>query len=396
MTLAPLRNLLPRRLLLGPGPSEVPPRVLDAMAAPLIGHLDPFFLHVMTETQTRLRHVLGTTNHLTFPVSGTGSAGMEACFVNLVEPGDRVVVAVAGVFGARMVDVATRCGASVTAITRPWGDVFDPQEIEDALRQHRPKILAIVHAETSTGAAQPLEQLGAICRAHDALLLVDAVTSLGGMPVEVDRWQIDALYSGTQKCLSAPPGLAPVTFGPRAVEALDRRKTKVQSWYLDLGMVKRYWESERFYHHTAPITMIYALHEALALVLEESLATRFERHQKVHRGLALGLEVLGFPYVPRRSLPMLNCVRVPDGVDEAQLRRELLEENGIEIGGGLGDLKGKALRIGLMGHGAKPEYTRAVLNALEGALERQGKPIDEGAAVDAANSELGDLGPELL
>src|SRR5205807_6997629 len=268
----------PPRVLLGPGPSDVHPRVLTAMATPLLGHLDPQFLEIMNETQELLRKTFRTNNRLTFPVSGTGSAGMETCVVNLIEPGDRMVVCVNGVFGQRMTDVAGRAGAAVTTIEQPWGQVFELGQIREVLRKVRPKVLGIVHAETSTGAWQPAEELGALCHEFDTLLLLDTVTSLGGVPVEVDGWGVDAVYSGTQKCLSCPPGLSPVSFSPRAVEAINRRKTKVQSWYLDMTMVQRHWGDERFYHHTAPITMIYALREALRIVHEEGLETRWARH----------------------------------------------------------------------------------------------------------------------
>jgi alanine-glyoxylate transaminase/serine-glyoxylate transaminase/serine-pyruvate transaminase len=369
------------RVLLGPGPSDVHPRVLTAMATPLVGHLDPEFLVIMNETQDMLRQVFRTQNRLTFPVSGTGSAGMETCVVNLIEPGDRMVVCVNGVFGQRMTDVAQRAGAAVTTTERPWGEVFDPGAIRDVLRKVRPKVLGIVHAETSTGAWQPLEGLGKLCHEHDALLLVDTVTSLGGVPVDVDGWEIDAVYSGTQKCLSCPPGLAPVSFSPRGVEAINRRKTKIQSWYLDMTMVQRYWGEERFYHHTAPITMIYALREALRLVLEEGLEARFARHLRNHRALKAGLAALGITYAAaeRHQLPQLNAVRIPAGTDDLATRKRLLGEFGIEIGGGLGDFKGKVWRIGLMGHASRPNNVLLLLAGLEQCLGTSG------AGVAAAN-----------
>jgi alanine-glyoxylate transaminase/serine-glyoxylate transaminase/serine-pyruvate transaminase len=369
------------RILVGPGPSDVPPRVLTAMAMPLVGHLDPEFLVLMNETQELLRWVFRTGNALTFPVSGTGSAGMETCVVNLIEPGDRMVVCVNGVFGQRMTDVAQRAGAAVTTIERPWGEVFDPGQVREVLQRARPKVLGIVHAETSTGAWQPLADLGALCREHDALLLVDTVTSLAGVPVEVDGWGIDAVYSGTQKCLSCPPGLAPVSFSPRAVEAINRRKTKVQSWYLDMSMVQRYWGAERFYHHTAPISMIYALREALRLVREEGLEARWQRHQRNHRALKAGLAALGIPYAAAEGhqLPQLNAVRIPAGVEDLTVRKRLLSEFGIEIGGGLGDFKGKVWRIGLMGYSSRPANVLLFLGALEQCLKAQG------AGVTAAN-----------
>jgi len=375
------------RILMGPGPSDVHPRVLRAMATPLIGHLDPEFLTLMNETQQLLRYVFQTQNTLTFAVSGTGSAGMETCVVNLVEPGDRMVVCVNGVFGQRMVDVAQRAGAEVTVLERPWGDVFPLEQIREVLRQVRPKVLGIVHAETSTGACQPMDGLGELCHEFDTLLLVDTVTSLAGIPVAVDRWQADAVYSGTQKCLSAPPGLAPVTFSPRAVETIHRRKHRVQSWYLDVSLVERYWGQERFYHHTAPITMIYALREALRLVQEEGLENRFARHQLHHRALRAGLAALGIRYaaVEGHQLPQLNAVWIPAGADDAITRKMLLERFGIEIGGGLGEFKGKVWRIGLMGYSCRANNVLLFLAALEQCLLAQGLRFPEGAAVAAAN-----------
>lgn len=386
MTLPGQLNPAPR-ILMGPGPSDVHPRVLTAMATPLLGHLDPQFLQIMNETQEMLRQTFQTTNQLTFPVSGTGSAGMETCVVNLIEPGDKMLVCINGVFGQRMTDVAQRAGAQVTTLERPWGEVFDPQQIREALQKHRPKVLGIVHAETSTGAWQPMEELGKLCQEFDALLLADTVTSLAGVPVQLDAWGVDAVYSGTQKCLSCPPGLAPVSFSPRGVEVLTKRKTKVQSWYLDMNMVQRYWGEERFYHHTAPITMIYALREALRLVHEEGLEARFARHLKNHQALKAGLAALGITYatVEGHQLPQLNAVRIPAGVDDLAVRKRLLSEFGIEIGGGLGDFKGKAWRIGLMGHASRPSNVLLVLAALEQCLQAQGAKITAGAGVAAAN-----------
>ncbi len=375
------------RVLLGPGPSEVHPRVLNALATPLLGHLDPEFLEVMNETQGLLRSVFRTKNQLTFPVSGTGSAGMEACVVNLVEPGDPVLVAVNGVFGQRLADVATRAGARVTTLNRPWGQVFDRGEIEEGIRRARPKVVAVVHAETSTGALQPLDGLGELCREHSALLLVDAVTSLGGVKIEVDAWGIDAIYSGTQKCLGCPPGLAPVSIGERALDAMKGRKTPVQSWYLDFSLVQRYWGEERFYHHTAPITMVFGLREALRLIAEEGLEQCWKRHLVNHRALKTGLEAIGIPYLaaPGYELPSLNAVRIPAGVDDAKVRGQLLREFGIEIGGGLGEFRGGAWRIGLMGHGSRPSRVLLLLAALERCLMTQGARFPAGASIAAAN-----------
>jgi len=359
------------RALMGPGPSDVHPRVLQAMARATIGHLDPQCIQLLDEIRAMLQQVFCTSNQLTLAVSGTGSAGMETCVVNLIEPGDRMLVCSAGVFGERMRDIATRARAEVVALEVPWGQVFEAKAIRQALRDLGPfKVVGIVHAETSTGAAQPLDELGAIVHEAGALLLVDAVTSLGGMPVLVDAWGIDACYSGTQKCLSCPPGLAPVTFGPRAVQALSERRTPVQSWYLDMNMVRRYWGSERLYHHTAPINMLYALHEALVLVLEEGLDARWERHAREHRRLKAGLEALGLRYLadPSHQLPMLNAVATPEGCDEGVLRRRLLEEHAIEIGGGLGAFKGQAWRIGLMGESATEAHVTRLLQALSELL----------------------------
>ncbi len=375
------------RVLLGPGPSDVHPRVLRAMSTPLLGHLDPEFLVIMNETQDMLRQLFQTRNQLTFPVSGTGSAGMETCVVNLIEPGDRMLVCVNGVFGQRMTDVAQRAGATVTTLERPWGEVFDVGMVREAVKKVRPKVLGIVHAETSTGAWQPLEELGAVCREHDTLLLVDTVTSLGGVPVEIDAWGVDAVYSGTQKCLSCPPGLAPVSFSPRAVEVINRRKTKVQSWYLDMTMVQRYWDAERFYHHTAPITALYALRESLMLIHEEGLKPRWARHLKNHQALKAGLAALGITYAAAEGhqLPMLNAVRILAGVDDLATRKRLLAEFGIEIGGGLGDFKGKVWRIGLMGYSSRANNVLLFLAALEQCLVSQGAKITAGAGVAAAN-----------
>jgi alanine-glyoxylate transaminase/serine-glyoxylate transaminase/serine-pyruvate transaminase len=304
----------------------------------------------------------------------------------MIEPGDNMVVCVNGVFGQRMVDVAQRAGAQVTPIERPWGDIFPLDLLRESLQKVRPKVLGIVHAETSTGARQPMEELGKLCHEFDTLLLVDTVTSLGGIPVELDRWEIDAVYSGTQKCLSCPPGLAPVSFSPRAVELMGKRKTKVQSWYLDMTMVQRYWSEERFYHHTAPITMVYALREALRIVLEEGLSARFARHQTNHRALKAGLATLGITYVTveGHQLPQLNAIRIPAGADDLNTRKVLLNDFGIEIGGGLGDFKGKAWRIGLMGQGSRPAVVLQFLSALEVALLRQGVKVTPGAGVAAA------------
>jgi alanine-glyoxylate transaminase/serine-glyoxylate transaminase/serine-pyruvate transaminase len=358
------------------------------MSAPLLGHLDPEFVALMDEMQGLLRYAFQTENRLTLAVSGTGSAGMEAVVVNLIEPGDRMLVCVNGVFGARMADVAGRAGAEVTTIERPYGEVFDPEEVRKAVAACRPKVVGIVHAETSTGAWQPVEEIAKIAHEAGALLAIDTVTSLGGVPVEIDAWGIDAVYSGTQKCLSCPPGLAPVSFGPRAMEVIRNRKSKVQSWYLDMTMIERYWGSDRFYHHTAPISMNYALREALALVVEEGLEARHARHRRNHLALRAGLAAMGIGYVTAEGhiLPQLNCVRIPDGVDDVAVRKRLLAEWGVEIGGGLGPLKGQAWRIGLMGQSSRMAHVTLVLSALETCLRDAGVKVPPGAALAAADA----------
>jgi alanine-glyoxylate transaminase/serine-glyoxylate transaminase/serine-pyruvate transaminase len=372
------------RMLMGPGPSDVNPRVLEAMARPTVGHLDPQFLTILNGIRDQLQAVFQTRNKLTLAVSGTGSAGMETCVVNLIEPGDRMLVCVNGVFGQRMKDVAERAGARVTTTQVPWGRVFDPYHIEDAFDCCGPfKVVGLVQAETSTGAAQPIAEISKVVHAKGALLLVDTVTSLGGMEVDVDGWQIDACYSGTQKCLSCPPGLSPVTFSEAAEQVMANRKTKVQSWYLDMNMVRQYWGSERLYHHTAPINMNYALHESLRIVLEEGLPARWQRHARHHRALKAGLEAIGVSYLadPDHQLPMLNAVAAPEGVDEAAVRKRLLDEYGIEFGGGLGEFKGKAWRIGLMGESASERHVTSALSALETILRGSGNTAVAAAKV---------------
>ena len=383
----------PRRTLMGPGPSDVSPRVLAALAAPTVGHLDPYFLQVMDETQAMLRQVFQTANPLTLAVSGTGSAGMEACVVNLIEPGDRMLIGVNGVFGGRMADVARRAGAEVTTIERPFGEVFTVEEIAEAVGRVSPKVVGLVHAETSTGALQPLEEISKVIHDAGGMLLVDCVTSLGGLPVEIDNWQVDAAYSGTQKCLSCPPGLAPVTFSPRAVEVMEQRQSKVASWYLDMSMVRNYWsDRSRAYHHTAPINMNFALHESLRIVLEEGLPERFARHQTHHQALRTGLEAMGVQYAVAKEhrLPMLNAVLIPEGVDDKAVRGQLLNEFGIEIGGGLGPMAGKTWRIGLMGEACTARNVLLFLSALERCLTQNGGSVAPGAGVAAANAFYAD------
>lgn len=361
---------MPNRILMGPGPSNVPERVLKAMSAPVVGHLDPAFLYVMEEVQEMLRTVFVTQNRFTIPISGTGSAGMEAAFVNTIEAGDNVLVCVNGVFGERMSDIVSRCGGILKRVEAKWGTPIDPADVKKAMQDFPADIVAIVHAETSTGVLQPLEEISKIVHDKGALLLVDAVTSLGGAPLRTDEWNIDVCYSGTQKCLSCPPGLAPITLNSRVLERLKRRTRNVQSWYLDMTMLERYWGPERVYHHTAPVSMIYALRESLRIVLEEGLVNRWERHARYSGDLVAGLENLGLKMLveERYRIPMLNSVYIPEGVDDVQIRKRLLEEYNIEIGSGLGPLKGKIWRIGLMGHSCRKENVDLILKALKALI----------------------------
>ena len=364
----------PKRLLLGPGPSPVDDRVLTAMAAPVLGHLDPLFLQCMDDVQALLRYVFETENRVTIPISATGSAGMEAALVNVIEPGDDVVVCINGVFGERMRDIIERAGAKPVVVEATWGQAIDVNKIEAALKSSsNPRAVALVHAETSTGVLQDLSGLAEIAHQHGALLIVDAVTSLGGHPVAVDQNGIDICYSGTQKCIGAPPGLSPITFNERALDRIRSRKSKVQSWYLDITMVEKYWGEDRTYHHTAPISMNYALREALRLIYEEGLEARWRRHETNHRALVAGIEAMSLQMAvaPQNRLWSLNAVSVPDRVDDARVRARLLDED-IEIGGGLGPLKGKIWRIGLMGSGSTRENVRLVLDALCRALQAEG------------------------
>lgn len=376
------------RLLMGPGPSNVHPRVYAALAAPIVGHLDPEFLRVMEDSKGLLQEIFQTQNQLTISVSGTGSAGMEACFTNLVEPGDRVVVCASGVFGLRMQDVAARCGAEVYTVEAPWGTAVTPEQVAETVNDipGNIKLLAIVHAETSTGVMQPLNDIVNIAKERDALVLVDAVTSLGGIDIAVDALDIDACYSGTQKCLGCPPGLSPVTLNEKCRQVIRNRATKVQSWYLDLSMIEQYWGDDRVYHHTAPISMNYALREALSLVKEEGLERRWERHLMNHRALVDGLQALGLELVVENDirLPTLTTVWVPEGVDDIAVRKNLLANFNIEIGGGLGDFKGKAWRIGLMGHTSKIANVVLFLAALGAVLNGQGYGTDTGSAIQTA------------
>ena len=385
----PLKNFIPpRRLLLGPGPSMVHQRVLRALSTSLLGHLDPAFLALMDDIQALLRIVFQTKNRFTIAVSGTGSAGMEASIVNIVEPGDTVIVGVNGLFGTRLGSMVERCGGKAIHVEAPWGQIIEAEAIEAALRRSGPvKAVAIVHGETSTGVWQPLEPIAKLCREHDTLFVVDAVTSLGGVPVEVDRLGIDVCYSATQKCLSCPPGLSPFTLSDRAMATIRARRLPCQSWYLDMALIANYWaDGFRAYHHTAPISMLYALREALRLVEEEGLPARFARHRRNGEALIAGLVELGLLPLPPvgHQLPMLTCVTVPPHIPEAKLRADLLSIYGIEIGGGLGPLKGKVWRIGLMGESSTEAHVLTLLNALEDLFIRGGWLSTPGIALRAA------------
>lgn len=357
------------RILMGPGPSDAHPSVLKAMSTPLIGHLDPQFITTMDEIRSMTQQILRTKNEMTFAISAPGSAGMEACLVNLLEPGDDAVICVHGVFGNRMCDIVERCGANLHRIDAAWGTPIDPAQVEKVLKTVSPKLVAIVHAETSTGVLQPLEEISKLTHDAGALLVVDAVTSMGGVNIDVDGWGIDALYSGSQKCLSAPPGISPVTFSQAAMDVVTNRKTKVQSWFLDLNLVSGYVTggSKRAYHHTAPVSSMFAFHESLRLVLEEGLEERFARHQKNHELLRDGLAEMGIEFIVEEQyrLPQLNTVKIPEGMDDAQTRSTLLNEYNIEIGAGLGDFAGKAWRIGLMGCSSTSNHVNMLLAALK-------------------------------
>jgi alanine-glyoxylate transaminase/serine-glyoxylate transaminase/serine-pyruvate transaminase len=369
------------RLLMGPGPSDVSARVLQAMGAPCIGHLDPYFLEIMDETQALLRYLFQTDYPFTIPVSGTGSAGMETCFINLMEPGDRVLVCVNGVFGERMSDLVGRIGGKLIRLDFPWGRAVDPEIVRKKAKETHPDLLAVVHAETSTGACSPILDLAVVAEEVGALYLVDMVTSMGGIPVEVSKNRIDAAYSGTQKCISCPPGLSPVTLSPRAMDKLKGRKNPVVSWYLDMGMVGSYWGKERKYHHTAPINMIYGLREALRIIAEEGMEARFMRHKENHLALVAGLEAMGLSMlVPEgERLPMLNSVKIPETVDDARVRSLLLKDYHIEIGAGLGVLAGKVWRIGLMGTSCTRRNVVLFLGALYTILKSIGADVGPGA-----------------
>jgi len=382
------RDLDPgKRILMGPGPSNVHPRVLKAMSTPLVGHLDPSFLTIMNESKNMLREVFQTKNDFTIALSGTGSAGMEASLVNLLEPGDRALVCVNGLFSERMVDIVKRCQAEPIIVESEWGTIIEPEKVRKILKEAgKIKLITIVHAETSTGVCQPLEEISLLAREANALFVVDTVTSLAGVPVKVDEWQIDVTYSGTQKCLSCPPGLSPVSFSEKAFSVINSRKHKIQSWYLDVQLLRNYWGKERFYHHTAPINMVYAFREALRLVLEEGLENRFTRHKINSNALVAGLESMGLKMVVSKEyrLPELNSVYIPEGINDLYVRRTLLNDYGIEIGGGLGKFKGKIWRIGLMGYTCNKENVILFLSALEEILSNLGYKANERGLFAAA------------
>jgi alanine-glyoxylate transaminase/serine-glyoxylate transaminase/serine-pyruvate transaminase len=383
----------PIRTLMGPGPSDVHPRVLEALSRPTIGHLDPAFITMMDELKELLQYALQTGNAMTMPISAPGSAGMETCFVNLVEPGDKVIVCQNGVFGGRMKENVERCGGSAVMVEDTWGEAIDIDKLEEALKVHGDaRIVAMVHAETSTGAQSDVAALVKLAHAHDCLTIVDVVTSLGGTPVKVDEWEIDAVYSGSQKCLSCTPGLSPVSFNERALEKVRKRKTRVQSWFMDLNLVMGYWGTgaKRAYHHTAPINALYALHEALLILQEEGLENAWARHRKHHLALRAGLEAMGLQFIVKVAdrLPQLNAVTIPAGVDDAAVRSRLLNEYNLEIGAGLGTLAGKVWRIGLMGHASRAENILLCIGALESVLGDMGADINPGVALPAMQQGL--------
>ncbi len=376
-----------KRILLGPGPSNVNPRVYKAMGTSMLGYMDAEFIAIMDETVAMLRQVFGTQNELTIPVSGTGTSGMEAALCNVIEPGDRVVVCIKGYFGLRLKEIAERCGANVTVVESDWGTAVQPDKVERALKGQDAKLVAIVHAETSTGVLQPLDEIGAIANDSGALLLVDCVTSLGGQAVNLDQRKIDVAYSGTQKCLGAPPGLAPVSFSVRAREVIAKRRSKVQSFYFDMTLLEKYWTGgQRAYHHTVSMTLVYALREALRVVLEEGLEARYLRHARNAEALRAGLVAMGLDLIAEEGhrAPMLTTVAIPKGIADGEIRNSLMAGHGIEIGGGLGDFKGKAWRIGLMGESSTQSNVLLVLSALEKLLSGSGHKLKPGAGVSAA------------
>jgi len=385
----------PVRTLMGPGPSDVNPRILEAMSRPTIGHLDPLFVQMMDELKGLLRYAFQTSNELTMPVSAPGSAGMESCFVNLVEPGDKVIVCQNGVFGGRMKENVERCGAQAIMVVDDWGRAVDPGKVKAALKANPDaSVLAFVHAETSTGAQSDAATLCALAREHDCLTIVDCVTSLGGTPLKADEWGADAMYSGSQKCLSCTPGLSPVTFSERALDKVKNRQSKVQSWFLDLNLVLGYWggDGKRAYHHTAPINALYGLHEALVILQEEGIEAAWARHQHHHNALRAGFEAMGLTFVVPEAerLPQLNAVSIPEGVDDAAVRTRLLQDYNLEIGAGLGVMAGKIWRVGLMGYASNQTNVLNCLGAMDAVLADMGAPIEKSVAVAAANGVYAD------
>lgn len=385
----------PQRTLMGPGPSDVNPRILTAMGRPTIGHLDPQFVQMMDELKELLQYAFQTKNELTIPVSAPGSAGMETCFVNLLQPGDKVIICQNGVFAGRMRENAERSGAVPVMVEDEWGRACDPQKLEEALKINPDaKFVAFVHAETSTGAVTDVKAMCAVAHKYDCLTIVDAVTSLGGMELRVDDWGVDAVYAGTQKCLSCVPGLSPVSFSPAAVEVIRNRKRKVQSWFLDLNLVMGYWggNAKRTYHHTAPVNALYALHESLVILKEEGLERAWQRHAYHHYALKMGLEAMGLDFVVPKSerLPQLNAIAIPEGVEDAAVRKMLLEDYSLEIGAGLGVMAGKVWRIGLMGYACRKDNVLKCLAALDEVLTRKHAPINHGVAIAAALKSYGE------
>ena len=377
-----------KKILMGPGPSNVHPRVLQAMTNPPLGYLDPDYLKIMDQVQEMMRSLFQTSNRLTLPISGTGSSGMEACLCNMIEPDDRVLICVNGFFGQRLCDMVERMGGVLKSIAVNWGEVFDPEQVEEAVKEFHPQMVGIVHAETSTGALQPLTEISEIVHETGAIFIVDTVTSLGGCPVKVDEWRLDAVYSGTQKCIGCPPGLAPVSFNEVATDKLLNRKKKGQSFYFDIPLIAEYWGSERVYHHTGPMNMMYALHEALRMLHHEGLENRFRRHKANHGALVAGIEAMGLKMLVSKEnrLWTLNAVTIPEGIDDKKIRGKLLTDYHIEIGGGFGPLAGKIWRIGLMGETSSRTNVLVLLSALEDALSSEGVKMDRGAAVAAARA----------
>jgi len=388
--LASNRNEIPQRKLMGPGPLEIHPRVYQALTSPVIGYLDPAYLKILDQVGDQLRKVFQTRNRVTHAAPGTGTSGMEACVANLIEPGDKILVCVHGYFGDRLRQMVERQRAQLTLLEEEWGKPIDPQRVEAAFKAQSYKVITLVHAETSTGVLQPMDDIVKLADEHGVMILLDTVTSLGGVEVKMDEWGLDAAYSCSQKCIGCPPGLAPISFSDRAIEAVRNRKQPVTSWYLDITLLEKYWGSDRIYHHTSSSTLNYALLEALRLIEEEGLQNRFERHLENHRALVAGVEAMGLKMhvSPEHRLPTLNTIRIPEGVDDVKARGYLLETFNLEIGGGLGALKGKVWRVGLMGYSSSAENVLFFLSAISRALAIQGHETDLAAGIDAAMSEL--------